>query len=158
MLEAAYNPGFWDIYNKQAIKSGIEKIVDRNIEKLKRWPCLVKESIFVQGEYFNISISGFENMDGKFNCHVNNECYSKENPFDELQEEIDRKNEKINNYLKKCDKCFLLIYLPDVSMGNYCHFTDELNNHKFHLNFEDVYLCKWNKIFTNNNFVKKLKH
>lgn len=86
MLEAAYNPGFWDIYNKQAIKSGIEKIVDRNIEKLKRWPCLVKESIFVQGEYFNISISGFENMDGKFNCHVNNECYSKENPFDELQE------------------------------------------------------------------------
>ena len=54
--------------------------------------------------------------------------------------------------------CFHLIYLPDVSMGNYCHFTDELNNHKFHLNFEDVYLCKWNKIFTNDNFVKKLKH
>ena len=68
-----------------------------------------------------------------------------------------RKNEKINNYLKKCDKCFLLIYLPDVSMGNYCHFTDELNNHKFHLNFEDVYLCKWNKIFTNDNFVKRLQ-
>ena len=157
MLEAAYNPGFWDIYNKRAIKSGIEQIVDRNMEKLKQWPCFVKESIFVQGEYFNISISGFENIDGKFDCQVNNECYSKENPFDELQEKIDKKNEKINNYLKKCDKCFLLIYLPDVSMGNYCHFTDELNNHKFHLNFEDVYLCKWNKIFTNDNFVKKLK-
>lgn len=158
MMEAVYNPGFWDIYNKHAIKSGIEQIVDRNVKKLKQWPCFIKESILVQGEYFNISISGFENMDGKFNCHVNNEWYSKENPFDELQEKIDRKNEKINSYLKKCDKCFLLIYLPDVSMGNYCHFTDELNSHKFCLNFEDIYLCKWHKIFPSDNFVKKLKH
>lgn len=158
MMEAVYNPGFWDIYNKQAIKSGIEQIVDRNIEKLKQWPCFVKESIFVQNEYFNISISGFKNMDDKFDCQVNNECFSKENPFDELQEKIDKKNEKINSYLQKCDKCSLLIYFPDVSMGNYCHFTDELNDHKFYLNFEDVYLCKWNKIFTNNNFVRKLKH
>ncbi len=97
-------------------------------------------------------------MDDKFDCQVNNECFSKENPFDEFQEKIDKKNEKINSYLQKCDKCSLLIYFPDVSMGNYCHFTDELNDHKFYLNFEDVYLCKWNKIFTNNNFVRKLKH
>lgn len=158
MFDAAYNSGFWDIYNKQAIKSGIEQIIDRNVENLKRWPCFVKESILVQGEYFNISISGFENMDGKFNCQVNNECYSRENPFDELQVEIDKKNKKISSYLKNCDKCFLLIYLPDVSMGNYCYFTDEINYHKFHLSFEGAYLCKWNTIFTNDNFVKKLQY
>lgn len=78
--------------------------------------------------------------------------------LDELQEKINKKNKKISNYLKKCDKCSLLVYLPDVSMGNYCHFTEAINDHKFHLNFEDAYLCKWNKIFINGNFVRKLKH
>lgn len=36
MLDVAYNPGFWDIYDKQLIKSEIEHIVDRNVEKLKQ--------------------------------------------------------------------------------------------------------------------------
>ncbi len=94
LMDAVYNPGFWDIYNKNAIKSGIEQIIDKNVENLKHWPRLVKESILVQDEYFNISISGFENIDGKFDCYVNNECYSKEDPFDELQELINKKNEK----------------------------------------------------------------
>ena len=156
MLDAACNPGFGDIYDKQLIKSGIEHIIDRNVEKLKQWPCFVKESICVQNEYFNISISGFENIDGKFDCQVNNECFSKENPFDELQEEINKKNQKFDSYLKNCDKCFLLIYLPDVSHGNYCYFTKKLNKHKFCSKFEDTYICQWNKIFPQNNFVKKL--
>ncbi len=157
MMEAAYNPGFWDIYNKKEIKSGIEDIISRNIENLKRWPCFVKESINVQDEYFNISITAFPDMDGKFDCAVNNECYSKENPFDELQEKIDNKNKKIDNYLKKCDKCYLLIYLPDVSKGNYCHFTWKLKGHLFRSKFKSTYLCQWNTIFTEDNFVLKLK-
>ena len=73
-------------------------------------------------EYFNITITTFPNMNSKFDCAVNNECRSKEDPLDELQETIDSKNKKISNYLKKCDKCFLLVYIPDVSKGNYCHF------------------------------------
>ena len=156
MLNAAYNPGFGNIYDKQSIKSGIEHIIDRNVEKLKKWPCFVKESICVQNEYFNISISGFENMDGKFDCQVNNECFSKEDSFDELQEEINKKDQKFDSYLKNCDKCFLLIYLPDVSHGNYCHFTKKLNKHKFGSKFEDIYICQGDKIFPQNNFVKKL--
>lgn len=95
-------------------------------------------------------------MNGKFDCQVNNECFSKEDPFDELQEEIDKKNKKINSYLKNCDKCFLLIYLPDVSHGNYCHFTKKLDKHNFYSKFEDIYICQWSKIFPSNNFVKKL--
>lgn len=157
VLDAVYNPGFWDIYNKDAIKSGIEQIIDKNVENLKHWPCFVKECITVQDEYFNISISGFENIDGKFECSVNNECYSKENPFDELQKLIDKKNEKINSYLEKCDKIFLLTYLPDVSMGNYCHFTWKLKCHFFHSKFKSIYLCSWNRTFIKDNFVLKLK-
>lgn len=157
MMDAIYNPGFWDMYNKKAIKSGIENIIDKNIENLKRWPPLVKESIIVQDEYFNISISGFENIGGKFDCNVNNKCYSKENPFDELQDKIDKKNKKIDNYLKRCDKCYLLIYLPDSSKGNYCYFTGSLKKHIFHSKFEATYLCKWNTIFVEDNFALELK-
>lgn len=94
MIKVFYNPGFWDIYNKNTIKKEIEQLIDNNVEKLKRWPCFVKKSIFVQDEYFNISISGFENINGKFDCNVNNKCYSKENPFDELQGEINKKTKK----------------------------------------------------------------
>lgn len=155
--KAVYNPGFWNIYDKQAIKSGIEQIIDRNAKELKQWPYLVKESILVQNECFNISISALKNVDGKFDCHVNNECYSKEDPFDELQEKIDKKNEKINNYLRKCDKCFLLIYLPGVSMGNYCHFTKRIENRVFTSRFESTFLCQWNRMFLKDNFVLNLK-
>lgn len=157
IMEVAYNPGFWDIYNKKTIKSCIENIIDSNVENLKKWPCFVKESILVQNEYFNISITTFPDMDGKFDCAVNNECYSKEDPFEELQAEINKKNEKIASYLKKCDRCFLLIYKPSVAKGNYCHFTGKLKWHIFHSKFESTYLCQWNTIFIEDNFVMKLK-
>ena len=157
MMEAAYNPGFWDIYNKNEIKSGIERIIDRNVEKLKQWPHLIKDTLQVQDEYFNITITTFPNMDNKFDCNVNNECYSKEDPLDKLQETIDSKNKKINNYLKKCDKCFLLVYLPDVSTGNYCHFTNSLKKHLFSSKFENIFLCQWNRCFKDENFVYTLK-
>lgn len=156
-LDVIYNPGFWDIYNKNEIKSGIERIIDRNVEKLKQWPHLIKETIQVQDEYFNITITTFPNMDNKFDCNVNNKCYSKEDPLDELQETIDSKNKKISNYLKKCDKCFLLVYIPDVSTGNYCHFTNSLKKHLFSSKFENIFLCQWNRRFKDENFVYTLK-
>lgn len=74
VLDVIYNHGFWDIYNKNEIKSGIERIIDRNVEKLKQWPHLIKETIQVQDEYFNITITTFPNMNSKFDCAVNNEC------------------------------------------------------------------------------------
>ena len=156
-LDVIYNPGFWDIYNKNEIKSGIERIIDRNLEKLKQWPHLIKETIQVQDEYFNITITSTPNMDNKFDCAVNNESYSKENPFDELQETIDSKNKKINNYLKKCDKCFLLVYIPSVSKGNYCHFNGSVKTHLFYSKFENIFLCQWNRYFKDENFVYILK-
>ena len=96
-------------------------------------------------------------MDDKFDCNVNNECYSKEDPLDGLQETIDSKNKKISNYLKKCDKCFLLVYIPDVSTGNYCHFTNSLKKHSFSSKFENIFLCQWNRCFKDENFVYTLK-
>lgn len=157
MLDAIYNPGFWNIYNKKVIKDGIEGILDRNVENLNKWPHLVKDGILVQDEYFNISISSFENMDGKFECNVNNESYSKEDSFEDLQTDIDKKNKKIDSYFKKCDRCSLLIYKPGVSKGNYCHFTRKIREQIFSSKFEDTFLCQCNRVFTSDNFVLKLK-
>ncbi len=157
MMDAIYDPGFTEIFDAVAIKSKMERIIDDNAEKLKRPPSLVKEVVTVQDEYFNIVVSGSCNADGKFDCHVNNECFSAIDPFDDLQAEIDKKNKKIADYLQKCDKCFLLICLPNVSKGNYCRFSDRLKTRVFASGFAAIYLCQYDKIFTNGNFVWRLK-
>lgn len=140
-LEAVYNPGFIDHFNEEEIKSKIYPIIDKNLKELKSTnPYLVKEWIEINNEWLTFSISRFPNIDNKFDCRVNNQCFSWENPFEELQEEIDKKNEKFDNYLNYCDECFLLIYNPDVSKGNYCHFTDKLNMQSFSYKFSNVFL------------------
>ena len=139
-LESVYNPGFTDHFDEEEIKSKIYPLIDKNIEKLKTFPCLVQEWIEVNNEQLKFSISGFPNTDGSFGCHVNNQSFSKQDPFKELQEEIDKKNKKFDNYLKNCNECFLLVCNPDVSKGNYCHFTDKLNTQKFSYKFSNVFL------------------
>ncbi len=138
--DAWYNPGFIDIFNKKEVKSKLEKIIDARLNELKKWPGLVKSSICVQNEYLNISISSFCDMYGKYECSVNNSCFSREDPFDELQAEIDKKNKQYETYIKNCNECFLLIYKPDVSKGNYCHFTNKLYKQKFISKFKDTFL------------------
>ncbi len=142
LLEAAYNPGFIDRFNEQEIKSQIEPFIDENLEKLKKFPSLIKAWIQIDNEYLCFTISGLPDRNGKYNCTVNNESFSLENPFELLQQTIDNKNEKYDNLMQKCDKCFLLIYKPDVSEGNYCYFTDELKSHKFISKYENVFLYK----------------
>lgn len=151
-LERVYNPGFIDIFNEKEIKSKIEPVIDKKIRELQTFPKLIKETIEINGEYLIFSICGFPNIDGKFDCNVNNACISWPDPFDKLQEEIDKKNKKYDGYLKKCDECFLLVYIPNVTEGNYCHFTEEITNHKFNSKFESVFIC------TDNNCIKLKTH
>lgn len=42
--------------------------------------------------------------------------------------------------MKHCDECYLLVCKPGVSKGNYCHFTDEILNHKFTSKFKSSFL------------------
>ena len=133
------NPGFTDLFNEKEIKDKIQPIIDKKLDKLKNFPCLIKEWINVDNELLCFSICAFPDLDGKFDCHVNNQCFSKEDPFDNLQKEINKKNEKFDKYLKKCDECFLLIYNPDSSKGNYCHFTDKLKKKFFSYKFTNIF-------------------
>lgn len=140
VLDAIYNPGFTDIFDKKEVKLQLERIIDTKIKELNKWPCFIKDSILIQNEYLTFSISSFPDRNGKFECFVNNECFSRENPFDELQTAIDNKNKKYNTYLNNCNECFLLIYKPDVSKGNYCHFTNKILKQQFNSKYKDVFL------------------
>lgn len=140
-LEAVYNPGFIDRFNEKEIRTKIEPIIEQNLEKLKNTPYFIKETIEVSNEWLTFSIDRYPHgYNNKFDCHVNNQCFSWENPFEDLQKEINKKDKKFNDYLNNCDECFLLVCNPDVSKGNYCHFTDELNMQRFSYKFSNVFL------------------
>lgn len=92
---------------------------------------------------------------GKYDCHVNNAGQIKFNPFDELQNCINKKNKKVNKYRKDNSKCYLLIVVPDSKAGNYCSFTNELLEYNFISNFALTFLYEEK---TNFSYVLKTKN
>lgn len=71
---------------------------------------------------------------------VNNAGMAVIDPIKELQKCIDKKNRKIDKYRTNCNKCFLLIYVPDSKCGNYYSFSENIFNHKFNSNFDKIFL------------------
>ena len=134
------NPGFIDRFDEKEIKARIEPIIDNNLDKLKNFPSLIKTRIKINDEYLCFSISGFPDINEKYECSVNNTCFSLENPFDALQNVIDKKNQKYDYFMKHCDECYLLVCKPGVSKGNYCHFTEKITRHKFISKFKSSFL------------------
>lgn len=61
-------------------------------------------------------------------------------PIKELQKRIDEKNRNINKYKTNCNKCFLLIFVPDSKCGNYYSFSEKLFKHKFNSKFNYLFL------------------
>ena len=139
-LDYAYNPGFSQLPDTKKLKQKLQNILKNNIEKLKKgWP--IQKWIQVDNEYFQISMDPIAcPWSGKYDCHVNNAGMVKPNPIDELQTCIDKKNNKTNLYSKSCDKCYLLIYVPNAYNANYCSFDNLLFEHKFDSKFEKIFL------------------
>lgn len=140
LLDYAYNPGFSELPDTKIFKQKMHDVLKNNIEKLRQgW--LVQEWIQVENEYFKISIESFAcPWTGKYDCHVNNAGMVKPNPIDELQTCIDKKNNKTKLYSESCDKCYLLIYVPNAYDANYCAFDNLLFKHKFDSKFEKIFL------------------
>lgn len=135
-----YNPGFTNIFNEEEIKPKIEKTIDENLIKLRDSKGLIKKWINVNGELLCISICPFPNMNGQFDCRVNNESFMKPDPIEEMQDLINKKNEKYHTYLKKCEECFLLLCLPESIYGNYCYLTKKTYKHRFDSLFKKIFL------------------
>ena len=143
-LDYAYNPGFSELPDAKILKQKMRDVLKNNIEKLRQgW--LVQEWIKVDNEHFKISMDPIVcPWTGKYDCHVNNSGMVKQNPIDELQTCIDKKNDKIQSYSKDCTKCYLLIIVPNAYNANYCSFDNSLFEHKFNSKFEKIFLCEEN--------------
>lgn len=138
-IDYAYNPGFSKLPSKNIFKNKLREILNKNINKLEKG-ILVQEWIQVGSDHYKISVHSFPSIiSRKYDCHVNNAGQVKFNPFDELQNCINKKNKKVSQY-RKNNKCYLLIIVPDSKVGNYCTFTDELLNYKFISDFDLIFL------------------
>lgn len=139
-FDYANNPGFSQIPDAKKLKQKLRNILKNNIEKLRRG-LLVQEWIQVDDEHFKISMDPIAcPWTGKYDCHVNNAGMVKQNLIDELQTCIDKKNNKTSLYSESCDKCYLLIYVPNAYNANYCSFDNLLFEHKFDSKFEKIFL------------------
>ncbi len=138
-LKRAYDPGFSDVPPIKEFKEKLQEFVKANINNLKKRN-FVKGCITIQDEYFKITIETYSFMNlGKFDCHVNNTGWCKEDPNEDLQACIDEKNNKFENYIKKCNDCYLLIILADSSKGSFCLYTDKLLKHKYTSKFKEIF-------------------
>lgn len=139
-INLAYNPGFCEDPPKDILKNKIREILNANISKLIK-TSFFQEWIQVNNEYYKISVQTSTSIaSGKYDCHVNNAGQIKFNPFDELQNCINKKNKKVNKYRKDNSKCHLLIVVPDSKAGNYCSFTNELLEYNFISDFDLTFL------------------
>ena len=139
-IDYAYNPGFSKIPKKNTINKGLRNILTKNIDNLKKGK-LVQEWIQIEDDFFELSINPFIcPWTNKYDCMVNNIGMITIDPIKELQKCIDKKNTKINKYKTNCNKCFLLIYVPDSKCGNYYSFTENMFQHKFISNFDNIFL------------------
>lgn len=139
-LKRAYTPGFSELPPTKEFKEKLQEFVDTNADNLKK-NAFVKGWITIHDEHFQISMITFPSISsGKFDCHVNNGGWCKEDPIKELQISIDEKNNKFENYIKKCNDCYLLIVLANSSKGSFCFYTDALLKHKYISKFKEIFL------------------
>jgi len=64
------------------------------------------------------------------------------NPIDEIQARIDEKQLNIPNYMKKCDKCWLLIGVNEWTAPEAVAITEELDNHVFQGDFQRLFFLR----------------
>ena len=73
-------------------------------------------------------------------AHVNNSGMCIEDPFLDLQNTINDKNNKYKKYIEKCDECHLLVVSDDSSTGNFTIFSNKINSYEFVSAFKKTYL------------------
>lgn len=138
-IDFCYNPGFSKKFDRQALQPKLEGVINSNKEVLEKGH-LVTEWIEVCGETLKIDI----NTTLKPYCYVNNAGRCNQNPFKDIQLEIDKKNKKFDDYLKMCDECHLLVIISSSADGSYCHFTQDIDESLFSHKFKSIQFYKDN--------------
>jgi hypothetical protein len=135
-LDYIYNPGFDRLdVPKKKIKDAIIAAISK--EDVPIWG-LRKEWIDLSPHKFVITYDRMH--EPHTSHHVNNAGMCKQDPFEELQDTINSKNEKYAAYKTRCDECDLLVVSDDGSTGNFAFFTDKIKSYRFISSFKNVYL------------------
>lgn len=138
-IDACYHPGFAVLPSVKELKDKIIRALDNNVEQLKK-RVFIDVWIEVESELFKLTVEACANpFVGDYVTYVNNVQRCIEKPFEALQNEINKKNQKIINYMNKCDECSLLVVIPDVREGCSCHFKG-LSLQFFKTKFSSVFL------------------
>ena len=140
---SAYKMGFSDLPSSKGLKElkrKISELLDNHIDDLRKWPFLIKGSMEIEGDYFTISANITCEPYITHGCSVNNALRIIEDPIDVVQQVISDKNEKFDTYLKKCNRCSLLLYVSYFKKGSVCSFSKKLLNHKFNSKFKEIFL------------------
>lgn len=140
-LDAAYHPVFSILPNLQRLKDKIIEALSKRAHEI-RYGNIIQEQIEIDGEYFKITLEEWINpFTNQYDTSVNNVQRCIENPINQLQTAIDKKNKKHKSYLENCSKCFLLVVIPDTREGTYCMFNRfSLKLHNFQAKFKSVIL------------------
>lgn len=154
-LAYCYNPTtpILDVnYNK------LKDLIIQRIERVgiptwgvnKEWISLGEHSFIVTFDRF---------YDPYTNVRVNSIGLSIEDPFIELQQEIDKKNHKYTSYLKQCDECHLLIISEGSETGNCVNFSKKIAEKRFKSFFPMVYLMdfgEFSKLYIRSLHIKRM--
>lgn len=62
-----------------------------------------------------------------------------------LQNIINRKSKKYSKYLKKCNKCWLVIAALGLRASSFYEFVDEMKNYQYDSPFEKVFFLEATK-------------
>ena len=139
-IDLAYNPGFLKVPKIKLFKQKLEELLHNSVEKLKKGE-LVQEWIQLEEEYYRVSMDPNAcPWTNKYNCIVNNAGEITNNPINELEFCINKKNDKVNLYIKHCDQCYLLIFIPGSYSANFCSFDKNLFKHNFNSKFEKIFI------------------
>lgn len=145
-LEYCYNPTT-PIFNIDF--NEFKKQIITNIEETGVPDCGLKKTyITINGYSFIVSFSKFYKP--YTSVCVNNVSLYTEDPFELLNQNINKKNIKYPFYLKNCDDCHLLVISEGSSTGNTVLFSDKFFNMKFKSSFPAVYLIDFGSNFDMN--------
>ena len=135
-------------FNQEKIKKFLLDEIEKNLEILKQWPNLICSYYDLPDKmYLKIEVSTWPNFVGGDDSEkVNNVYFIYDDQyhdliFKDLQDKIDKKNDKVKKYLNKCDKCFLLIF---ANASNFGLGSLSLTSHAFCYNFSDVFFIAHN--------------
>jgi len=92
-------------------------------------------------EFHCISIRNYECFKNPY-WFCSETAFVREDFYDEIKARIDEKEKKLNEYLKKCDECWLIIAALGISGSSSYEYGPKMNSYVFQTNYPKVFFVE----------------